>query len=229
MPQFGPGILKLKEGRFQRPATLNTVSGKKVYGENLITKDKKEYRVWDPYRSKYAAYIIKGGKVFPFKEDSSVLYLGASSGTTVSHLADIITKGRIYAVEFAPRSMRDLKRIAEGRPNIIPILADARHPEDFQEFVSHVDIIYQDIAQPDQGDILLANRDYYMPHGTLIYMVKARSTDVTKKPKEIFNNEVQRLTQKGVKILDRVIISPFEKDHIAIVGEVRGKKKKHKH
>ena len=49
-----------------------------------------EYRVWNPFRSKLAAAILGGVDKIHIKPGSKVLYLGAASGTTVSHVADIV-------------------------------------------------------------------------------------------------------------------------------------------
>src|SRR5919199_4845942 len=71
-------------------ATLNLVEGNSVYGEKLVRQKGIEYRVWDPYRSKLAGAIKKGLNNLPIKKSMRVLYLGASTGTTVSHVSDIV-------------------------------------------------------------------------------------------------------------------------------------------
>ncbi len=121
-----------------------------VYGERI----QNGYRLWDPYRSKLAALILKGkGQAISLRVDSKILYLGAATGTTVSHLADIVSEGLVYAVEFSARSMRDLIGLCERRTNIIPILADAAKPEDYAPLLEPVDLIYQDVAQRNQAQI----------------------------------------------------------------------------
>ena len=79
-------------------ATVNLTPTKQVYQETLLQHEDKEFRLWNPRRSKLAAAIIKGLRTFPFKKDSKVLYLGASAGTTPSHISDICSEGRIYSV-----------------------------------------------------------------------------------------------------------------------------------
>ena len=88
----------LKDGQI---ATKNLTPGISVYGEELI-QEKEEYRIWNPRRSKLAAALLNGLENLDISEDAKVLYLGASTGTTVSHISDIVTDGRIYAVEFSP-------------------------------------------------------------------------------------------------------------------------------
>ena len=70
--------------------TLNMRPGQKVYGEPLVKNGKKEYREWIPYRSKLAAAIKKGLKKIPIKKGMKILYLGSATGTTPSHLSDIV-------------------------------------------------------------------------------------------------------------------------------------------
>ena len=70
-------------------ATKNLTPGISVYGEELIKEDD-EYRVWNPFRSKLAAAILGGVDQIHMQPGSKVLYLGAASGTTVSHVADIV-------------------------------------------------------------------------------------------------------------------------------------------
>lgn len=115
--------------------TRNTVPGESVYNEKRVTvegkdaTDKIEYRVWNPFRSKIAAGIVGGvGDIF-IRPGSKVLYLGGASGTTCSHVSDLVgPEGAVYAVEFSKRVGRDLVNMAKKRTNVIPIIEDARHP-----------------------------------------------------------------------------------------------------
>ena len=75
--------------------TRNLVPGDTVYNEKRITVDgengeKIEYRVWNPFRSKLGAAILGGVDQIHIKPGAKVLYLGAASGTTVSHVSDIV-------------------------------------------------------------------------------------------------------------------------------------------
>ena len=137
--------------------TISSCPGKRIYGERLFTKEGTEYREWDPRRSKLSAYLTVGGKKFPFAKDSKVLYLGASSGTTPSHVADICSDGKVYCVEFAQRMFRELVGTCETRPNMMPILGDATKPEGYSMFADSVDLVYQDVAQKHQATILCDN------------------------------------------------------------------------
>ena len=197
--------------------TKNSTPGFSVYGEELINADGVEYRAWNPNRSKLAAAILKDLKNFPFKKASHILYLGASTGTTASHVADIADAGTVYCVEFSENSMRKLMKVCGKKGNMAPILGDARSPEDYSMLVGDIDSIYQDVAQPDQGDILIRNAgEFLKPGDWALIAVKARSIDVVAEPKDIFENERKKL--EGVfEIVESVDLRPYHKDHILFV------------
>jgi len=210
------------EGIFLVDGKLATVSlhpGAAVYGEQLIKSGKKEYRIWDFYRSKPAAAIKRGLKKNPLKKDMSVLYLGAASGTTVSHFSDIVGReGIIYAVDIAERVLRELIPHAEARGNIVPILADARKPESYESLVlGKVDLLYEDVASKDQVPILIRNAEAFLkPRGFAMIAIKSQSIDVTKPPKEIYKECLETL-KKYFEILDKVELDPYEKMHLFVV------------
>jgi len=206
----GPGIF-----------TKNQTPGEKVYGEKLIRGKGKEYRLWNPRRSKLSAYILKGGGVFPFDKKSIVLYLGAANGTTPSHIADIALDGQLFCVEFSSRSFRDLLDVSRGRKQIMPILGDARNPEEYRAIVGQVDIVYQDVSQRDQVQIFMKNMEFLRPGGHGFLMLKARSVDSTKNPKVLYEDAISELTGAGYKLETFVELSPFQKDHGAIVVKKR--------
>jgi fibrillarin-like pre-rRNA processing protein len=219
-PKF-KGVYILEDHEGKRLATENFAPGKKVYGEDLLTIKKVEYRAWNSFRSKLAASIEKGIAEVPIKEGSKVLYLGAASGTTPSHVSDIIgPKGKVFCVEFAPRVIRELIEITSVRSNMIPILGDARTPASYRHFVEVVDAIYCDVAQPEQAKILADNADMYLRKGGKVMIaIKARSVDVTKDPREVFRHEIGVLEGRGFRIIDVKTLDPFDKDHAMIVAE----------
>lgn len=202
----------------KRLFTINLVPSYQVYGEELVLWDKKEYRVWNPKRSKLCAMLRKGGKFFPVNEDSLVLYLGAANGTTASHFSDIAFEGMIFCVEFSKRAFRDLISVCEKRKNMVPILADANKPDMYKSIVGKVDLVYQDISQRNQTEIFLKNLDTFLkPMGFGILMIKARSIDVTAKPNDIFKKAEMELKDKDLKVLENIPLRPYEKDHAALV------------
>ncbi len=195
--------------------TRNLVPGK---GERLLKIADEEYRIWDPYRSKLAAMVLKGSRLH-IKKDFSVLYLGAASGTTASHVSDIVSQGIVFAVEFSPRAMQDLIRASMPRSNLVPILADARHPGSYKHMVTEVDLVYQDIAQREQARIALMNAEMFLKKdGILVLIIKSRSIDATKKTKEVVNSEVSTL--EGVfEVRESINLEPFHHDHVAVVAQ----------
>ncbi len=201
-------------------ATENLVPGISVYGEKLFLKSNKEYRFWNPYRSKLAAGLINGMEKLNILENDKILYLGASTGTTVSHISDIVINGIIYAIEFSPTTAKKLINLSHKRNNIAPILADATKPKSYLNLLEKVDLVYCDVAQPTQTDLFIENMNLFAKDDGLgLLMLKARSIDVVQKPKKIFKEESKKLKEKGFKILEKVKLEPYEKDHVGFLVE----------
>ncbi len=213
-----------KIDRSGRPTlvTLNLTPGLTVYNEDLLKVDGQEYRTWDPFRSKLAAAILKGLPEDAIKEGDAVLYLGTSTGTTSSHVSDLVgEKGRLVGVEFAPRVAREfVEKVARPRRNVIPFIADARNPEKF-DTLGEVDVVYCDIAQQDQTEIAIANcRAHLRRGGSLLLVVKSRSIDVVRDPEEIFEEEKARLQRAGFTVLRMIELSPYDRDHAIILSSM---------
>ncbi|MBU0615024.1 MAG: fibrillarin-like rRNA/tRNA 2'-O-methyltransferase [Nanoarchaeota archaeon] len=203
--------------------TKNLIRGNTVYTERLVKEAGEEYREWDPRKSKLCAAILKGCTNIGIRKGDIVLYLGASTGTTPSHVSDIVGQdGFIFALDFAPRVVRELVFVAEKRKNIAPILADANNPESFKDRISQVDIVYMDIAQKNQAEIFLKNiKEFLKPGGYALLAVKAKSVDIARKPKAIYN-EVRQKLEKEVTIIDFRTLEPFELDHCMFVCKTKG-------
>ncbi|MDX1534758.1 MAG: fibrillarin-like rRNA/tRNA 2'-O-methyltransferase [Thermoplasmata archaeon] len=197
--------------------TLNLVPGKQVYRERLVIEAGEEYRAWSPSRSKLAALLLLHPHALDLATDASVLYLGGGTGTTVSHLSDLTPRGTIFAVEVAPRPFEKLLLLAGDRPNVVPVMGDARDPSTFRDRVGDVDLLYQDVAQRDQTGIFLRNLPSLRPEGQAILMLKARSVDVVAEPKQVFARARRDLGEAGV-VVDRVVsLTPYQKDHAALL------------
>jgi fibrillarin-like pre-rRNA processing protein len=207
-----------QEGRRRQLYTVNLAPGQMVYGEKLAKENGTEYREWDASKSKLASSILKRSPNIGIRKGDAVLYLGSASGTTVSHVSDIVgNEGLIFAVDVAPRVMRDLIFLCYKRKNIAPILADAGKVNMLKERISAVDVIYQDVAQKNQVDIFLKNVDLFLKNeGYALLAVKARSIDVTKNPKQIFK-EVKEKLEKALTIIDYRELEPFQKDHAMFI------------
>jgi len=188
--------------------------GPPVYGEP--TDD--EWRLWDAGRSKLAAFLELGMDT-GLQGDEKVLYLGAASGTTASHVADFA--GPTYAVEFAPRPVRDLLDVAEARDNLFPLLKDARKPETYAHVVeSDVDAIVQDVATRGQARVACENRRFLHRDGLLLAAIKARSEDVASDPAEVYDLVLADLREE-YEILETTELAPFHEDHLGVVAVPR--------
>lgn len=222
-PRFAEIYQVTLEDGAQRLATRNLVPGRTVYGERLIRYKGLEYRVWDPFRSKLAAVILKGLQVLPVKLGYRILYLGAASGTTPSHVSDIVgEQGHVYCVEFASRSLRDLvDNVCAYRLNMSPFLEDARFPERYAMFIAgKVDCIYCDIAQPEQAKVLADNADVFLKEqGWVMLAVKSQSIDVTKEPSEVYKQEARILGARGFDVRESIRLEPYDKAHAMIVAQ----------
>ena len=205
-------------------ATQNLVPGNQVYNEKLVQHKGSEYRIWNPFRSKLAAAIMNDLKNFPFNQKSDVLYLGVSTGTTISHISDIVNQGgTIFGIEHASRVARDfLDRVASHRKNIVPIIQDARRPEEFFSVYKKVDIVYVDIAQPDQTNIAIENCRLYLKSGGYLFLViKTRSIDVVKDPKMVIKDEIKKLDTL-FEIKQTIDLHPYDKDHAMVIATSLG-------
>lgn len=233
-PHRHPGVFVVRGGKEDGIATKNVTPGESVYGEKRISVDesvqnddgtttttKVEYRMWNPFRSKLCAAIAGGADDIYMKPGSRVLYLGGASGTSVSHVADLVgPTGYVYAVEFSSRSGRDLIAMASKRPNVVPIVEDARQPARYRMIVPMVDVIFADVAQPDQARIVAMNANWFLKvGGGVLISIKANCIDSTAPPAEVFANEVQKMRAESIKPKYQLTLEPFERDHCLVAGE----------
>jgi len=198
--------------------TKSILLGKTHFDERTFRQGSDEYREFDPTRSKLAAMIKKGCTNIGMRKNDVILYLGSSHGFTCSFVSDIVGKeGLIFGIDPAPRVMRDLIFLSEDRPNIVPLIADANHPESYFDKICQADVVFQDVAQRNQTEIFLKNCDLFLKKGGYgLLAVKARSIDVKRKPSQIFQ-EVRREIEKHYTVIDFRILEPFEKDHCMII------------
>lgn len=208
MEEIQPGIFKENNKLFTR-----TTIKKSVYGEGLVEREDETFRYWKPSRSKAGAAVMKGIDL-GVEKDSRVLYLGAASGTTVSHFSDILEDGFVFAVEYSDTVIRDLVSLAEERENIAPILANARNPEEYEDLVPEVDVVFQDISQQDQAEIFTKNCEKYLKeNGIALLSVKARSISTSREKEDIFQ-EVRKKLERKFEVIDETELDPYEKEHL---------------
>ena len=177
-----------------------------------------EYREWNPRKSKLAAAILKGVSLVGIMPGKSVLYLGCSTGTTCSHVSDILGEtGFLFGVDLAPRVMREFVFLSQKRANMAPVMADSNHPELYDKYLDSADVVFQDISQRNQVEIFVKNcLKFLKKDGTALLAVKARSIDVTKNPKDIYH-QVRGQLEKQLKVVDYKLLDPYEKDHCIFV------------
>lgn len=219
----------IAQGKDDGLATLNMDPGNSVYGEKRVTVEegdqKTEYRIWNPFRSKVASAIVAGVENIFIKPGAKLLYLGAASGTTVSHCSDLVgPTGMVYAVEFSARPGRDLINVAKRRTNIIPIIEDARQPLKYRMLVGMVDVIFADVAQPDQARIVAHNAQYFLKTGGhFMISIKANCIDSTVPAATVFPMEIKKLRELGFFPQEYVTLEPYERDHAVVIGSYRVK------
>jgi fibrillarin-like pre-rRNA processing protein len=212
-----PGVFSI-DGRV---ATINLAKGRKVYGEETRVEDGVEYRLWNPYRSKLSAALLNGLSAMHIKEGSKVLYLGAATGTTSSHVSDIVgDSGIVYCIELSERNMRELINVCDARSNMLPILGDARNTDGYKEYIEECDVLYQDVSAREQSEILKANSRFLKKGGFAYFIIKSQSVDVGKKPADVFDSELKNLS--GVfDIVEKVHLEPYDELHLFVALKKR--------
>jgi len=119
--------------------------------------------------------------------------------------------------------------VAKLRTNIIPIVEDARHPLKYRMLIGMVDVVFADIAQPDQARIVALNSHYFLKNGGhAVVAIKASCIDSTAAPEAVFRREVSKLTKENFRPLEQLTLEPYERDHAVVIAEYRTSKKKSK-
>ena len=216
-----PNIYVEESGRQQALYTRTHIA-RPLFDERFKRDGSEQYRYFDPRRSKLCAALHKGISQVGIREGDSVLYLGASHGYTASFVADMVgASGAVFCVEFAPRVARDLYFACKAVPRMIPILADANHPEGYKGRITPVTVVYQDIAQRHQVAIFLKNCQAFLERGRFgLLALKSRSIDVAANPKDIYAR-VRAELERSVTVVDYRQLDPFELDHAFFVVKTR--------
>jgi fibrillarin-like pre-rRNA processing protein len=197
--------------------TPNLLPGSRVHSEELRSEDGVEFRHWDPFRSKLAAFLLNGGADV-WRGARSVLYLGGSHGTTASHLSDLLPDAEIFVVEKSPVSFAPLLGLSRLRPNLLPILADAQLPERYLADVGRVDLLYQDIAQRGQAAIFAENAAACLaPEGVGLLMLKVRSVTQARPGRAVVEEARDVLAAAGRPVRSSVDLAPFAREHVALL------------
>ena len=195
-----------------------------VYGERWESDGVRALRAFEPARSKLAAALVRGWDGPLPQPGERWLYLGAASGTTASHVADLLgPNGRLYAVERSARPFSRLLRLAERWSNLLPILGDAHAPERYADRVPLVDGIYADVAQPDQGPLLLANAALFLRDegGSVVLALKTSSMGRGVSASEHLRNAEAALAN-DFDLDTAVRLDPFYRSHYLLGGRRPG-------
>ncbi len=212
-PTEWPGVFRQGAELFTR----NLQPGERVYGEALVAEDGVEYRAWDPWRSKLAAYLLRGAPRLPFDQPRALLYLGAAHGTTASHLSDLLPDARLFAVEKSAETFAAFLALARRRPNLLPILADAQLPERYAADVGLVDFLYQDVAQRNQVELFAENAAACLaPRGRGFLVLKVRSVTQRQPSAAVVAEARSALAAHRFRVADERSLAPYSRDHVAL-------------
>lgn len=209
--------------------TRNAVRGVSVRGERRKTDSRIEWRSWDPTRSKVAAALLRtatdSSELLP-ETGATVLYLGASYGSTCSHIHDQVCGagnhhgGQVVAVEISPRAMRDLSELARLRPGLVPVLGDARQPSQVAPYVrDQVDWMHQDLSIADQAETFVRMAGAFLrPGGTGLLSLKAASERSSDGDDDSRFAKAQRILQESeLEIVERIDLASLEEQHVVFL------------
>ena len=206
--------------------TRNAVRGSSVRGERRKKDGRIEWRKWDAYRSKVAAAMLRTQgnpeELLP-RTGSICLYLGASSGGTVSHIHDIVCgsgnhhSGKVVAVEISPRMARDLVSVSSKRAGLFPVLGDARNFSNFSPFLpGKVDWIHQDLSMTDQAENFVKTSEFFLRSGGIgLLSLKAASERASDGDDDSrFDKAHKIISTSKLKLIERIDLSGLEDQHV---------------
>ena len=206
--------------------TRNAVKGISVRGERRKRDGRIEWRRWDPTRSKVAAAILRTrgepSSLLP-PPGSTCLYLGASSGGTVSHIHDFVCGadnhhgGQLVAVEISPRMVRDLVKLSDMRPGLVPVLGDARKPEQVAAFIrGKANWIHQDLSIADQAETFVKMATSFLsPGGIGLLSLKAASERSSEGDDNSRFQKAERILRESDLVLqERIDLTGLEEQHV---------------
>ena len=174
-------------------------------------------KYWNPNKSKWKA-AEKVGLDVKLQGNENVLYLGASSGTTIEHLCKK-TSGLIFAVEISPHMAIKLVKLSIQKENIVPIFSDARDTDYIKEKLENtsINILFQDIPSMDQIGILEKNSKLVNKNCRIFLSLKTQS--ISQKSPEETLKIVKKQLEKNFKIIDMKSIEPYHQKHYFFILE----------
>jgi len=191
-----------------------------VYGERWVEAGGQRLRHFEPGRSKLAAAVIRGWTGDLPAPGERWLYLGAASGTTASHVADLVgPEGRVYAIERSVRPFGRLLQLAERWPNLRPVLGDARVPGEYATLVPPVDGLYADIAQPDQLAIILVNAERLLSGDGARLLIALKTPSMGRgRSAGAHRDAAERALAERMALVPSVALEPFHRGHYMLGG-----------
>jgi fibrillarin-like pre-rRNA processing protein len=174
-----------------------------------------EKRYWDPKKSKWKAAIERGMSV-DLKGNENILYLGASTGSTISHLSPR-TSGMIYSVEKSNVMAVNLVRLSEKVQNVLPLFCDAHDVDYIKEKIGEerIDILFCDIPSFDQVEILRKASELVKEDCKILFSLKTQS--ISQERPENVKNRIRDELKKYFKIQGEVNLEPFQKKHFFFI------------
>lgn len=215
-----PRLLEVNRGERRELWTEAVGDPPPVYGERWTEVSERRLRLFEPARSKLAAALVRGWTGDVPSVGESWLYLGAASGTTASHVADLVgPEGRVYAVERSLRPFARLLALSERWSTLRPILADARDPVEYASLVPPVDGMYVDISQADQLDIALRNVELLARgEGTRVLIALKTASMGRHRTASGHREFAERLLAEKVALFPSASLEPFHRGHFLVGG-----------
>jgi fibrillarin-like pre-rRNA processing protein len=215
-----PRLFRVRRGDREELWTQTVGTPPVVYGERWSDVGEQAYRSFEPARSKLSAALVKGWTGPLPRVGERWLYLGAASGTTASHVADLLGPGgRVYAVERSVRPFARLMIVAGRWPTLLPILADARDPFGYAGLVPPVDGVYADIAQPDQVDILLQNAALLLRGRGSRVLIALKTASMGRDATALEHvRQAETALSDRIDLVPTVRLDPFHRGHYLVGG-----------
>jgi len=215
-----PRLLEVARGDRRELWTETVGDPPPVYGERWTDLEDRRLRVFEPARSKLAAAVVRGWAGDLPAPGERWLYLGAASGTTASHVADLVgPEGRVYAVERSVRPFARLLALSERWPNLCPILGDARDPQDYAALVPPAAGLYADIAQADQLEIVLHNAELLLRGDGARVLVALKTASMGRHRSATGHREsAEGKLANEVALYPSVTLEPFHRGHFMVGG-----------
>ena len=217
---FSPRLFERVQGERRELWTEAVGDPPPVYGERWTEVSGHRCRLFEPGRSKLAAAVVRGWRGDLPAPGERWLYLGAASGTTASHVADLLgPEGRLYAVERSLRPFSRLLALSERWPNLRPILADARDPFAYAGLVPPAEGVYCDVAQADQIEIILRNAELLVRGEGARILIALKTASMGRHRTAAGHREfAEKALADKVALVPSVSLEPFHRGHFLLGG-----------